>query len=98
DRSLRADREHVAEDEHPKHEHRIDRGPTDRRVVRRELCMDPEKIQTGADLPTRVIARHDLIETERIEEPPLILIKPSHHRQSPPLIRTKTPRARFPHA
>jgi hypothetical protein len=57
--------------------------------------MDPGKIQNGGDLPNPVIARHDLIETERIEEPPLILIKPSHHRQSPPLIRTKTTESPF---
>src|SRR4030095_1893434 len=79
-RPLRADREHVAEDQHPKHEHRIDRGTADRRVVWSQLRADPRKIQNTSDLAYAVIVWNDLIETERIEEPPLVLIKLPHHR------------------
>jgi len=35
-----------------------------------------------------VVARNDVVETERIEKLTLIPIKPPHHRQSPPLIRS----------
>jgi hypothetical protein len=34
-RAFRADGEHIADDEHPDHQHRIDRGAADRRIVRR---------------------------------------------------------------
>jgi hypothetical protein len=68
DRPIRANREHVAEDEHPKHQYRIDRGTADRRVVRGEFSVDPREIQNGCDLTNAVIVRNDLIETERIEE------------------------------
>src|ERR1700740_2558427 len=40
-RPLRADREHVADDEHPDHQHRIDRRPTDPRIVGCQLGMHP---------------------------------------------------------
>ncbi len=35
------------------------------------------------DLAYPVIAWHDVIETERIEQLPLILVEPPHHRQPP---------------
>jgi hypothetical protein len=57
--------------------------------VRGEFCVDPRKIQNGCGLSNAVIAGNGVIETERIEEPPLILIKPPDHRQSPPLIAPK---------
>ena len=59
----------------------VDRRTADRRVVRSEFCADPRKIQNTSDLAYAVIAWNDLIETERIEEPPLVLIKSAHHRQ-----------------
>ena len=62
DRALRPDREHVPENEHPNHEHRIDRGTTDRRVMGGEFCRDPREIQNGGDLTDAVIARNHLIE------------------------------------
>jgi hypothetical protein len=41
DTPLRADRKHVADDQHPDHEHRIDRGPTDPGIIGRKLGVDP---------------------------------------------------------
>jgi hypothetical protein len=38
--------------------------------VRGEFCVDPRKIQNGCNLTNAVIARNDVIETERIEELP----------------------------
>ena len=38
---LRADGEHVAEDQHPNREHRIDRGPSGPRIVGRQLGVHP---------------------------------------------------------
>jgi hypothetical protein len=32
-----------------------------------------------------MVVRHDLIEAERIEQPFLVLIEPSHHRSPPPI-------------
>jgi hypothetical protein len=81
DRPLRADREHIAKDEHPKHEHRIDRRTAHHGVMRRELGVDPGKIQNRRDLSDAVIDRNHIIEAERIEKLPLILLKPPHHRR-----------------
>ena len=80
---LRADGEHVAEDEHPDHEHRIDRRPAEVGVVGRQLGVHPGQVQHGSDLAHAVIVRHDLIEAERIEQLPLIPVEPPHHRQPP---------------
>ncbi len=38
---FRADREHIADDEHPDHQHRIDRGPPNFGIVGHELVMHP---------------------------------------------------------
>src|SRR5580704_5875213 len=76
---LRADRKHVAHNQHPDHQHRIDRGPTGVRIVRRKLLVHPIKIEHASDLPDQMIGRYHLVEIERIKElalPPL----------SPPII------------
>jgi hypothetical protein len=41
ERSLRADAKNIADDEHPDHQHRIDRGPTEPRIIRCQLGMHP---------------------------------------------------------
>ena len=47
--SLRSDGEHVADDQHPDHQHRIDRRAADLGVVRRELRVDPGQVQDSIE-------------------------------------------------
>jgi hypothetical protein len=61
-RPLRSDREHVADDEHPDHQHRIDRWSTEPRIIRRQLGMHPTQIENRSDLADRMIVWHRLIE------------------------------------
>lgn len=63
-RPLGADREHVADDQHPDHEHRIDRRTADRRIVRGQFRVDPGKVQNRGYLTDMVIAGNGVIETE----------------------------------
>jgi hypothetical protein len=55
---------HVTEDQHPDHEHRIDRGPTDRGIVGCQLGMHPRQIENGGNIAHKVIVRHHLLEAE----------------------------------
>lgn len=82
--SFRADGEYIAEDEHPDHEHRIDRRPAGRGIIGRELGMNPRQIENSSDLASAVVVGHCLIEAERIEQLPLIPVEPPHHREPPP--------------
>src|SRR5262245_11343653 len=63
-RSLRANRKHVADDEHPDHQHRINRWPTEPRIIRCQLRMYPTQIENRSNLAHRMIVRHRLIETK----------------------------------
>src|SRR6187200_2194480 len=83
--SLRAYGEHITENEHPDHEHRINRGAAERRVVGRQLPMDPGQIEHSGDLADAMIRRNHVLEAERIEQLALVLVEPPHHRQPPPL-------------
>ena len=83
---LRADRKHVAHNQHPDHQHRINRGPTGVRVVRRKLLVHPIKIEHAIDLPDQMIGRYHLVEIERIKELALPLLSPPHHRPLPQII------------
>jgi hypothetical protein len=47
---LRADRKHVADNQHPDHQRRIDRGTARVRVVRRKLLVHPTEIKNAIDL------------------------------------------------
>ena len=80
---LRADRKHVADDQHPDHQHRIDRGSAGVRVVRRKLLVHPTEIEHRVDLADQMIRRHHLVEIERIKELALSILPPSHHRRLP---------------
>ena len=73
---LRANAKHVADDEHPDHEHRIDRGPTDLGVVRRQLRMYPRQIENRRDTAHEVIVRNHLFKAKRIEQLSLIVLQP----------------------
>ena len=83
---LRADRKHVAYNQHPDHQHRIDRRPARVRVVRRKLLVHPIKIENAVDLPDQMIRRHYLVEIERVEEFSLSAFSPPHHRPLPRII------------
>src|SRR5580704_6233833 len=63
-RPFRADRERVADNEHPDHQHRINRGPTHLRVKRCQLRIDPTQIKDCSDPADEVIVRNSLIKTE----------------------------------
>src|ERR1043166_6470585 len=80
---LRADRKHVANNQHSDHQHRIDRRPTCVRVVGRKLLVHPIKIDNAVDLPDQMIGRHHLVEIERVEELTLAALSPPHHRPLP---------------
>src|SRR5262245_50601402 len=63
-RPLRSDRKHVADDEHPDHQHWVDRWPTEPRIIRCQLGMHPTQIKNRSDLADRMIVRHRLLETK----------------------------------
>src|ERR1700741_4156980 len=80
---LRADCEHVANYQHPDHQHRVDRRPTRVRVVSRKLLVHPIKSEKAVDLPNQMIGRHRRVEIERVEELTLSALSPPHHRPLP---------------
>src|SRR5580704_15839882 len=80
---LRADRKHVTHNQHPDHQHRINRRPTRVRVVGRQLLVHPIKIENAVDLPNQMIRRHYLVEIKRVEKLTLAALSPSHHRSLP---------------
>jgi hypothetical protein len=79
-RTLRADREGVTNDQHPDHQHRINRWPPQRGVVGCKLGMDPRQVQNSRNPPDLMITRNGLLEVEAIEQLPLVPIEPPHHR------------------
>src|SRR5580692_1121438 len=82
---LRADREHIAHNQHPDHQHRINRRAARVRVVRRKLLMHPTKVQNIVDLAHQMIGRHHLVEFKRIKELALTAFPPTHHEPLPPM-------------
>ena len=83
---LRANGEHVAEDKHSDHKNRINRGAAKVAVVGRQLTVHPRQVQHSSDLAHAMIAWDDVLKAERIEQLPLVVFEPPHHRQ-PPLPR-----------
>src|ERR1700677_2921196 len=81
--SLRADRKHVAHQQHPDHQHRINRRPAGVRVVRRKLLVHPIQVEDAVDLSNQMIRRHHLVEIERVEQLALPTLSLSHHRPLP---------------
>ena len=63
-RALRADRKQLADQQHPQHQHRIDRGPPKPGIMRRQLRIDPLQIEHRRDLADRVIIRHGVSKAE----------------------------------
>ena len=63
-RAFRANGEHVADDEHPNHQQRIDRGAADQRIMRRQRGAHPGQVQNHCNLADKMIVRHDLLKIE----------------------------------
>src|SRR5262245_62172647 len=93
-RPLRSDREHVADDEHPDHQFRVNRWPTSARIIARQLSTDPRQVENRSYLANQMIVRNGLFKTESIKQLPLVLIEPPHHRPSPQRIASQQPNHR----
>jgi hypothetical protein len=63
-RSLRADREHVADDQHPDHQFRVNRWPTSTGIIRRQLNTHPRQVEYRSYLANQVIVRNSLFKTK----------------------------------
>ena len=83
--TLRADRKYVTHKQHPDHQHRIDRGSTGVRVVRRKLLVHPTQIENVIDLAYHMVRRHHLIEIKGIKELTLAFSSTPHHASLPPI-------------
>jgi len=81
DATLRADGKHVADDEHPDHEHRIDRRSPGVGVIGRQFLVHPAEVEHGIDLANQMIRRHHLVEVERVEELALPIFPTPHQRR-----------------
>src|SRR5579863_448420 len=80
---LGADRKHVSHNQHPDHQHRINRRPTCVRVIGHKLLVHPIQIENAVDLPDQMICRYHLVEVKRVEELALSAFSPPHHRPPP---------------
>jgi hypothetical protein len=81
---LRADPEAVADQQHADQQLRIDRGPPNRAVERRQSRPQLLQIYEAVDRPEHVLGRHvpiqrELVEQRRLIDPPL-----AHHRRISP--------------
>src|SRR5258707_10977884 len=80
---LRADGENVPNDEHPDHEHQVNRRSAKRRIVGRELGANPVQIQDSSNIADKMIGRNNLFKAERIEQLTLVPIELTHHGIAP---------------
>jgi len=64
---LRSDTEAVTDQEHPDHQFRIDRGPTNATVERRQVPPDLLKVNKPIDRSQQVVGGNMLLERELIE-------------------------------
>ena len=87
--SLRADREHIANDQHSDHQLRVDRGTAGMGVVAFELPVHPVQVEHGIDLTNRMVYWDHGVEFKSIEELPLTPLTTTHHRNSPRLQRDR---------
>src|SRR5512138_53375 len=73
---LRAERKHVADNQHSDHQHRINRRSASMRVEWCELLVHPTQVQQTIDLPHQMIRRYNLVEIKRIKELALTALLP----------------------
>src|SRR5260370_17998558 len=64
-------RSRITHEQHPDHQHRIDRGSTGVRVVRCKLLVHPTQIENGADLAPHMVRRTHLIASKALKKPTL---------------------------
>jgi hypothetical protein len=67
-RAFRADGEHVADDEHPNHQHRIDRRSSGMRIVWRQPGPNPRQIKNASNGAHQVILRFHIPLIGRVED------------------------------
>jgi len=67
----------LADDQHPDHQHRINRGSADRGIMRRQLVLGPGQVENRRNLAYQMISWNRRIEIERIEQLPLVSIVPT---------------------
>ncbi len=80
---LRADREAVADQEHPDHQFRAIRRTARMAAVGRQLGEQPTQIENTINLPQQVIPRHHPSQIEGIEQTVLARWR-AQHRPTPP--------------
>src|SRR5262249_53107700 len=76
---LRSDAAAVTDQEHPDHELRIDRRPTDATVERRQAQPDLFEVDKPVDRPKQVVGGNMLLERELIEQRSLFDLPMPHH-------------------
>src|SRR3954454_14914816 len=79
DQPLGADRKDISHDEHPDHQYRIDRRPTDGRIMSCKFAAEPGKIKNSIDLAHQMMFGNCIIELELVEKLRLFALQPSHH-------------------
>ena len=77
---LGADADAVADDQHPDHQLRIDRGPADLAVERPQMLARSGQIDEPVDRAQQVIGRHVPLEAELVEQRLLRHRPLAHHR------------------
>ena len=65
---FRADAEQVADQQHPEHQLRIDRGPPGRAVARRQRIAHEAEVEHVIDAPEQVVGRHMVVEPEGVKQ------------------------------
>ena len=83
--ALRADAEAVADDQHPDHQFRIDRGTPDLAVEGPQVRADAGQVDEPVDRAQQVIGRHVPFEAELVEQRLLHHRPLAHHRLNLPL-------------
>ena len=81
--AFRADAEQIANQQHPEHQLRVDRGSPTRAIARRQRLAHEAEVQHAVDASEQVVDRHMIIEPETIEQRPLRHL-PTHHVRDPP--------------
>ena len=77
---LRADAEAVADDQHADHQLRIDRGPTNGAVKRRQFSPQPIELNKPINRPQPVSCRHVPFERKLVKQRALLDSSFPHHR------------------
>src|SRR3974377_263772 len=76
---LRSDAEAVADQQHPDHQLRVDRGASDAAIERRQIPPDLFKVDKSIDRPEQMVGWNVPLERELIEQRSLIDLPISHH-------------------